>query len=253
MDRKEVTRTKPARSATRHAGETAASPTEKRRLFILYGFTGAVFCLGFAALMTVIRLDLKLAGQFILAATVFASLEYYVRRGSVGANGHLDELSTLSDLLCFSVAPGFLIYRLTLQHWGILGLGSVFVVVFAGVLRLSLYKIYNPVGEKRDFIGIPLTLTAAFIALLAQLPMPPSPSPFFRLGLMALVIVLAFLTVSTIRYPNPSASPWFAAAMTLATGAVLWGPPVKTAAVWSWLACGAAYVLFAPLIAGRRK
>jgi len=223
------------------------------RYAIWYGLTGAVFVLGFSALMLVIKGKLVLAGQVILAATIFAGLEYAFRRKSAGAAEHVDEFSTLCDLLCFSVAPAFLLYRLIFHHWGILGLGAIFIVVFSGVLRLSLNKIYNPLDGKRHFIGIPLTVTAAFIALLAQWVITGELTPSFRLGLLALVTVLAFLTVSTIRYPNPAANPWFSALLAPVVAAVCWGPPVAEPAVWIMLGGGAVFVMFASLTVKKRR
>jgi phosphatidylserine synthase len=246
LDHKEVKRAKSARSGPHYSAAGPAASKGSRRLLALYGFAGATFSLGFAALMLVIRNDLPLAGRIVLAATVPAGWEYYVRQRSTGPVGHVDELTTLSDLLCFSVAPGFLLYRLTLQHWGILGLGTVFVIVFAGVLRLSLFKIFNPVDEKRDFIGLPLTVSAAFITLLAQMSVPGEYTPFLRLGLLALLVILAFLTVSTLHYPNPSTNPWFTAGLAAVVAAVWWGPPVARPAAWLLLAGGTAFVIFAP-------
>jgi len=67
------------------------------------------------------------------------------------------------------------------------------------------------------------------------------------------VIALSFLTVSTLRYPNPSASPWFLGLLTLALGAVWWGAPVAVPVVWALLVGGAAFVVFAPLINLERR
>jgi phosphatidylserine synthase len=124
------------------------------------------------------------------------------------------------------------------------------VIIFAGVLRLSLYKIYNRIHPEQGwigFIGVPCSVTTVFIALLTQLMTPADLLPVHRLGLLMAVIGLSFLTVSTIRYPNPAKSPWILALLALAVGAVFYGPPVRLPAIYTLLIGGAAYIVLAPL------
>jgi phosphatidylserine synthase len=217
------------------------------RRSIPYIFMGTVFILGFCALLLVIQEKLPLAGRVVLAAMVLAGIEYHFRKFSAGPSSMEDEFSALSDILCFTVVPGFLIYGLAFRGWGILGLIALFIIIFGGLSRLSLYKIYNPITVKRGFIGIPLTINAAFISLVAQLVEPGGLEPGYRLALLVVVIGLTFLTVSTIPYPNPADRPVIFLLVLLAVATIFLGPPAATKiAVWLLLVGGTIYIVIAP-------
>jgi phosphatidylserine synthase len=103
------------------------------------------------------------------------------------------------------------------------------------------------------FIGVPCALSTVFIALLPQLVGPGMLTPVYRLGLLMAVIGLAFLTVSTIRYPNPMKSPWILALLGVTVGCVFYGAPVKQPAIYALLITGALYILLAPLSAREKR
>jgi len=257
VDRKEVKRVKNKRAAvTRPPAlkEQPATPAP-RRSFWFYLSCGAVFLLGFAALMLLIKNDLPNAGRALLLAVIFAGVEYNFIQPISANLTREEEFAAFTDLLTFSVVPGFLVFRLAFE-WGVLGIGGLFVIIFAGVLRLSLYKVYNPFMPSRGwigFIGLPCTVTAAFAALLVQIFDPRSLSPVFRLGLLMSVMGLSFLNVSTIRYPNPARSPWILALLVLAVGSIFYGVPVSLPAIYVLLLSGAAYILLAPLGVRERR
>jgi len=209
---------------------------------------GTVFILGFLALLLVINGKLVLAGRIILVAVIFAGVEYYFRRFSSGTSNSMeDEFSALSGFFCFAVVPGFLIYQLVFRGWGILGLIGLFVIIFGALIRFSLYKLYNPISGKRGFIGIPVTVSAAFIALIAQLIEPEFIVSVYRLGLLATVTGLMFLTVSTIPYPNPTDRPAVFVLAVIMIAAIFLGPPFTIWAAWLLLGGGTAYIIIAPL------
>jgi len=228
------------------APDSAKVPPSTWRRLLPYFFMGAVFLLGAFSLWLVILGNLALAGRVVLAAIVLASMEYHVRRFSAGPSSMEHEFSALSDMFCFAVVPGFLVYRLAFRGWGILGLMGLFAIVFAGLIRLSLFKLYNPVNAKRHLVGIPLSINAGFIALIAQLAAPQSLLPIHRLGLLCAVLALSFLTVSTIPYPNPADSPGILILAALLVVAIFVGPPITLVAVTLLLGGGVLYILLAP-------
>jgi phosphatidylserine synthase len=258
VDRKEVKRAKAKRAAARRppAFKLPPAPPATRRSFWFYLSCGAVFLLGFASLMLVIKNNLAGAGRALLLALIFAGWEYNFIQPAAASLSREEEFAAFTDLLAFSVVPGLLLYRLAFEHWGVLGLGGLFVITFSGVLRLSLYKIYNPYMPARGwigFIGLPCAVTAAFAALLVQLLDPASLFPVFRLGLLMAVMGLSFLTVSTIRYPNPVRSPWILLLLVMAVGAIFYGAPVRLPAIYALLLSGAVYILLAPLGVRERR
>ncbi|MBN1596481.1 hypothetical protein JW933_11200 [candidate division FCPU426 bacterium] len=238
----------------------AAKPPKQRKKparvwhqYIPYGFMGTVFILGFLALFAVVAGELGLAGRIILAAMVIAGMEYYSRRFISGPSSLEHEFSALADFFCFALVPGLLMYQLAFRGWGILGLIGLFVVVFGALIRLSLFKLYNPLTSQRGFIGLPVTMSAACIALVAQLIGPEHITPTWRLLFLGVMTSLMFLTVSTIRYPNPTERPAVFGLAALMVAVIFAG---GQAAGWSsgLLLCGGtAYIIIAPLGAGKRE
>ena len=123
----------------------------------------------------------------IIAASVFDVLDGRVARMLNMASKFGAELDSLSDMLSFGVAPGFIMYEWALKDAG--GIGWVAVLVFAvcGALRLARFNTMledhdNPIWTKRYFTGVPIP-AGACLALLplaftlewgaaAQLPPP---------------------------------------------------------------------------------
>ncbi|MCD4812372.1 hypothetical protein K8S19_01565 [bacterium] len=244
MDVKEVKRRRVFKNKTTVAKKEIARPW---RQWVPYFFMGTVFVLGFLALILVIHSKLALAGRIILAAMVFAGAEYYFRKISNGPSSMEDEFSTLSDIFCFAIVPSLMIYQLAFRGWGVLGLLGLFLVIFTALIRLSLYKLYNPIHVKHGFIGIPVTITAAFIALVAQIFVPVDMTALNRVALLSALIVLNFLTVSTIPYPNPTDRPAIVIVATILVMAVFLQPPVSVWAVWALLCGGTIYIILAPI------
>ncbi len=245
MDRKKIKQTilKRTRKSVTKASRIMAKPWRRS---VPYIFMGTVFILGFCALLLVVQEKLALAGRVVLVAMVLAGIEYHFRKFSAGPSSMEDEFSALSDILCFTVVPGFLIYGLAFRGWGTLGLIALFIIIFGGLSRLSLYKIYNPITVTRGFIGIPLTINAAFISLVAQLVEPGGLEPGYRLALLAVVIGLTFLTVSTIPYPNPADRPVIFLLVLLAVAMIFLGPTAAKIATWLLLVGGTIYIVVAP-------
>lgn len=206
----------------------------------------AVFGAGFAALLAVLAGAWAVAGRLVLAATVVSGWEYALRRYWPGPSSLEHEFSTLGDVFCFAVVPALLLHQLAFRGWGLLGLLAVFAVVFGATIRLSLYKLYNPEGARRGYVGLPLTVTAGFIAAAAQLLEPGAVGLAQRLGLAGVTLGLTFLTVSTIPYPNPAERPVLLIALVALAAAVFAGPPLSRWAAGLLLAGGAVYILLAP-------
>ncbi len=246
MDRQKIKRGKTG-AGTKRARRTARPAIQPWRTLVPYAFMGTVFVLGFMALLAVNNGALAVAGRIVLAAMILAGWEYYFRRYFAGPSSIEHEFSTLSDIFCFAVVPAFLIYKLAFRGWGMLGVVGLFMIIFGALIRLSLYKLYNPVTVKRGFIGIPVTITAAFISLMAQVLTPEAVVLEYRVAILGVITGLTFLTVSTIPYPNPADRPWIFGSAALLVGAIFLGPPVTLWAAGLLLFGGAVYIIIAPL------
>jgi CDP-diacylglycerol--serine O-phosphatidyltransferase len=114
------------------------------------------------------------------------------------------ELDSLADVITFGVAPALLVYK-----WALNGLGFGGVVICAlytacGAIRLARFNVIarSEAGVQRFFTGLPIPLAAGMlVSLVIALQQPNTPVDDVALWPIAsVVLILAFLMVSTIRY-----------------------------------------------------
>ncbi len=117
------------------------------------------------------------------------------------------ELDSLSDVITFGVAPAFIMYVVSLQELQMLGIFITAIFPICGALRLARFNVQA--GVPGYFIGLPITAAGGVLATLALY------HDFFPLGILAFgMLLLAFLMVSKIKYPNfkkvgiPKAAYW---------------------------------------------
>lgn len=143
------------------------------------------------------------------------------------------ELDSIADVVSFGIAPAILAFA-----WGYgpvgdlhnVGWAASFLFLICGALRLARFNVQarqhkpnmppkNPKVDKKAFVGLPIPFGAAMIASLAHFS--PTPVAYitnrqfslagqtftigaqvFATGLVVLVMLLAFLMVSTLRYSS---------------------------------------------------
>ena len=112
------------------------------------------------------------------------------------------EYDSLSDLISFGLAPGFLIYAWALKSPGMLGAAIMFAYVACGALRLARFNVMASSAESRFFTGLPIPAAAGFIVTfyifdthISHLPASVLPSV-----VIALSLLMGFLMVSTVKY-----------------------------------------------------
>lgn len=117
------------------------------------------------------------------------------------------ELDSLSDVITFGVAPAFIMYVVSLQDLQMLGIFITAIFPICGALRLARFNVQA--GVPGYFIGLPITAAGGVLATLALY------HDFFPIGTLAIgMLLLAFLMVSRVKYPNfkkvgiPKAAYW---------------------------------------------
>jgi CDP-diacylglycerol--serine O-phosphatidyltransferase len=82
--------------------------------------------------------------------------------------------------------------------------GWVFAFIFAaaGAIRLARFNVQRQVVDGRYFVGLPIPMAAAPIAALVHFRPEPLTLPAQGFAAVAMVITLAILMVSTLRYPS---------------------------------------------------
>jgi len=161
-------------------------------------------------------------------ATLFDLLDGRVARMTNATSEFGLELDSIADVVSFGVAPAVLAFA-----WGYgqmpelhkVGWVASFLFVICGALRLARFNVQarrpatnlppkNP-KDRKTFVGMPIPIAAAMIASIAHF----SPTPVgqvadrhlwsltitshaYAIGLIALVVFLAFLMISTLRYQS---------------------------------------------------
>ena len=163
--------------------------------------TGNLFS-GLAAVVLVFHDRLETAAIAILIAMVFDVLDGTSARLTDSTSEFGVEYDSLSDLVSFGLAPGFLIYAWVLESPGMLGAAIMFAYVACGALRLARFNVMAGSGEGRFFTGLPIPAAAGFIATfyifnahIGHLPESVLPSV-----VIALSLLMGFLMVSTVKY-----------------------------------------------------
>jgi CDP-diacylglycerol--serine O-phosphatidyltransferase len=150
------------------------------------------------------------AGIAILGAAILDGMDGRVARLTRTQSDFGAQLDSLADAISFGVAPAFLVYEYALNdfHIGQVNLGLFVVAVFAicGVLRLARFNVTSARSRKAaagGFEGMPIPGAAA-IAVLSVLSSERAHVAFLRSDrtYIVLMLALAALMVSTVRYPS---------------------------------------------------
>ncbi len=144
-----------------------------------------------------------LASVAILFAVLFDSADGRVARMTKTESDFGLQMDSLADVISFGVAPAILVYKWGLTQFGLVGMLVAFAYAACGALRLARFNVLAANGPKapKHFVGLPIPLAAATIVSLVLL--------HFKMGgvllgyhpvLIAVVLLLALLMVSNIRY-----------------------------------------------------
>jgi len=110
------------------------------------------------------------------------------------------QLDSLADAVSFGVAPALLAYVWALSAVPRAGWPAAFLFLVCGVMRLARFNVQRQISDARFFVGLAIPAGAVQIAVIVfAFPDPPG-ERWQQVGLLALVVALAFLMVSTFRY-----------------------------------------------------
>jgi CDP-diacylglycerol--serine O-phosphatidyltransferase len=174
----------------------------KRGVYLLPSlFTVANLFCGYASLIHSTRGDFDTAALFIGVAMVLDMLDGFFARLTDSSTAFGVQLDSLADVVSFGLAPAILAFTWGLWPLRRLGWAAAFIYVAAAALRLARFNIQTTAAtDKRYFVGLATPPAAAVIA--ATVYLYPVGLDDYRAALPALAMVLvpAFLMVSTIRF-----------------------------------------------------
>ncbi len=163
-------------------------------------------CLGITAIRYAIEERFEIAVTLILISGVFDGLDGLLARRVNAASDFGAELDSLSDFLCFGVAPGLIVYEFFLR--GQTGISWIFVLVYitAACLRLARFNVTREkkTGDGKSFTGVP----APAGAMLGLLPLFLTMSDLIDLRENPILVaiwlgIVGFLMISQIKTFSP--------------------------------------------------
>lgn len=197
-------------------------------------FTAANVFLGFYALLEVFQGAIEMAGNptaaslhfkfgamAIVAAVFFDGLDGRIARMTNTCSDFGREMDSLADVITFGIAPAALAFAwgvyfiprvdfITVEHLRQAGYFLSFAFLLCGAARLARFNIQkNPVPknpgrpDRKYFVGLPIPAAAAVLGSIVYAA-DGVPLNWWILSVIWLVLVgsLAFLMVSTWRYPS---------------------------------------------------
>lgn len=200
---------------------------------------GNLFC-GFAACLRCIEASFIARGASEMAAVIppeaiahykdavwyiFGSMAFDALDGRLARMGGKEslfgaEFDSLADVVSFGLAPAlmvfFLIIRPAAGDQTLLSVGGLigFIYLLCAAIRLARFNIIThpllqPPGAKasnKDFVGLPVPAAAgtvaALVLFLLNLMSHDKSLQWMTLGLPPLLLLVAMLMVSTVRYPS---------------------------------------------------
>jgi len=211
---------------------------EQVKIYLLPNlFTAGNLACGFFALTWIFKYvefhkpeSIDSAIYLILAAFAFDFLDGRVARVAKQESPFGREFDSLADIVSFGVAPAFLVYAIILGDFPRTGWIVAAVYLVCGGIRLARFNVLCTLGPsttKHEFIGLPIPSGAALVVsvtlLVRQLAQqleqnnviiphstPEHPFGPWRFALPALMLLVAGVMVSNVRYPTFKQVEWTA-------------------------------------------
>lgn len=173
-----------------------------RGIYILPNLITAasLFC-GFYAIVAAVKGRFESAAMAVLISCLLDGLDGRIARITRTESHFGTEFDSLSDLVAFGVAPGLLAFQWAMEPFGRLGWLASFLFVACGALRLARFNVQKSSVKGSYFRGLPIPAAASLIAALVLFTESfKGPSVSRHIVTIALMYILSFLMVSTIRY-----------------------------------------------------
>ena len=163
-------------------------------------FTMANMFCGYACIVHAMHGRFETAAPFIGVAVILDMLDGRIARLTGSTSEFGLQFDSLADVISFGVAPAILCYNWGLQPFNKVGWAAGFVFVAAAAIRLARFNIQSSVpGDRRYFVGMP-SPAAAGIPAATVFAYPYGLEGWMAFLTLPVVLVPAFLMVSTIRY-----------------------------------------------------
>ena len=160
---------------------------------------GNLFC-GYACVIYSMRGEYAIAAPFVGIAMVLDTLDGRIARLTGTTSEFGLQFDSLADIISFGIAPAVLTFSWGLTSLGNWGWAAGFVYVTAAAMRLARFNIQAGSVDKRYFVGMPSPAAATVPASTIFAYPSGFQEPVGAIPVLALVLVPAFLMVSTIKF-----------------------------------------------------
>lgn len=169
-------------------------------------FTIGNMLLGFYAVVTGLRGDFTRAALMVFTAAVLDSLDGWIARLTGTESEFGKEYDSLADVVTFGATPALLAYL-----WGFAGdgewhrvgwLAPLFFLVCTAT-RLARFNVQKRIVDARWFVGLPTPAAAGAICSILFFAPDPEWRPWLEALMLAALVLVGALMVSTIRYRSP--------------------------------------------------
>lgn len=169
---------------------------------IFCGFYAMTLCVGDAS-----PTQLYQAALAIFFGIFFDGFDGRVARLTKTQSMFGQELDSLADVITFGAAPALLVWRWALSDLGLIGTVAAFLFAACGALRLARFNVLairSPHGGASSFfVGMPIPFAAAGVISMIIAYEHAQGGTFpeqWRWPVLGVVVFLALLMVSTVRY-----------------------------------------------------
>ncbi len=185
----------------KHAADARGRRRFRRGAAILPSlFTVGNLFLGFWSVIKATHGEFEPAAHLLFWAIVLDMLDGRIARLTGTTSEFGGELDSLADVISFGVSPALLAYQWAFEPVPRAGWLAAFLFVAAGALRLARFNVQRQASDGRFFVGLPIPAAAGQVAALVAVLPGPLADRAPALGGIAVVVMLAFLMVSTFRY-----------------------------------------------------
>ena len=160
---------------------------------------GNLFC-GYACVIYAMRGEYAVAAPFVGIAMVLDTLDGRIARMTGTTSEFGLQFDSLADIISFGIAPAILTFSWGLTSLGNWGWAAGFVYVTAAAMRLARFNIQAGSVDKRYFVGMPSPAAATVPASTIFAYPSGFQEPIGAIPVLALVLIPAFLMVSTIKF-----------------------------------------------------
>lgn len=163
--------------------------------------TSALFA-GFYSIIAAINGSFEAAAIALFFAMILDGMDGRIARLTNTQSDFGVQYDSLSDLVCFGLAPALLIYQWSLFNLGKLGWSAAFIYTAAAALRLARFNTQVDMEDKHYFQGLASPPAAALIAGMVWLGdgFGLSDEKFAVVVTLPITVITGILMVSNIRY-----------------------------------------------------